>query len=167
MARIAKDVDEYISSAPKELQGTLKQVRSIIRTTVPTAKGDHLLPNPALRLQGAACLVRSAEQAHRSLPQATHPTGAQVRTRWLHDHQVSLASSHGQENSRFANQETGKGRDEEERKRILEGKISSESHRGEYTSSPSSASTASKETARSNGCGWGNIRIINKSWTLI
>lgn len=38
MARIAKDVDEYISSAPKELQGTLKQLRSIIRTTVPTAK---------------------------------------------------------------------------------------------------------------------------------
>jgi uncharacterized protein YdhG (YjbR/CyaY superfamily) len=38
MAKVAKDVDEYISRAPKELQGKLAELRSIIRTTVPAAK---------------------------------------------------------------------------------------------------------------------------------
>lgn len=38
MPETAKDVDEYISRAPKELQDKLRELRSLIRTTVPTAK---------------------------------------------------------------------------------------------------------------------------------
>jgi uncharacterized protein YdhG (YjbR/CyaY superfamily) len=34
----AKDVDEYISSAPKEVQGKLREVRAAIREAAPTAR---------------------------------------------------------------------------------------------------------------------------------
>ncbi len=32
-----KDVDAYIAVAPKEVQGKLKELRAVIRTTAPTA----------------------------------------------------------------------------------------------------------------------------------
>ena len=34
----AKDVDEYIESAPKEVQGKLREIRKVIREVAPTAK---------------------------------------------------------------------------------------------------------------------------------
>lgn len=34
----AKDVDEYIASAPKELQGRLEQIRTVIKECAPYAE---------------------------------------------------------------------------------------------------------------------------------
>ena len=37
MMKRAKDVDEYIAQAPKEVQGKLKELRAVIRQTAPLA----------------------------------------------------------------------------------------------------------------------------------
>ncbi len=38
MRKVPKDVDSYISEAPKELRGKLKELRAAIRTTAPGAE---------------------------------------------------------------------------------------------------------------------------------
>lgn len=38
MRKVADDVDGYISAAPKEVQGKLREVRAAIREAAPTAK---------------------------------------------------------------------------------------------------------------------------------
>jgi uncharacterized protein YdhG (YjbR/CyaY superfamily) len=52
MTKVAKDVDEYISRAPAELQPALRELRSIIRTTVPTAKETIYYQMPHYNYKG-------------------------------------------------------------------------------------------------------------------
>lgn len=57
----AKDVDEYIKSAPKEVRTKLKELRIAIKEAAPDAQEKIGYRNALLRIQGAPCLLRARE----------------------------------------------------------------------------------------------------------
>ena len=62
-----KSVNEYIASRPKTVQGTLRQVRSIIRKAVPAAEEGISYQIPAYKLHGRPFLYFAGWQHHYSL----------------------------------------------------------------------------------------------------
>ncbi|MFA6571343.1 MAG: DUF1801 domain-containing protein [Bacteroidota bacterium] len=74
MKNIASDIDNYISGFPIETQKLLKQMRSLIKKTVPTAEEVISYGMPAFRLHGI--LVYYAGYKHHI---GFYPTASGIR----------------------------------------------------------------------------------------
>jgi len=62
-----KSVDDYIAAQPKEVQGVLQRVRSIIRKAVPGAEEMISYGIPAYKLHGTPVLFAAGWKQHYSL----------------------------------------------------------------------------------------------------
>ena len=62
-----KSVDDYIAAQPKNVQGVLQRVRSIIRKAVPGAEEMISYGIPAYKLHGAPVLFLAGWRQHYSL----------------------------------------------------------------------------------------------------
>ena len=62
-----QSIDEYIATKPEEVQGILRQVRSIIRKAVPAAQEGISYQIPVCKLNGRPVLFFAAWKEHYSL----------------------------------------------------------------------------------------------------
>src|ERR1700685_403080 len=74
-----KSVSDYIGSQPKDVQGTLKRVRSAIRKAIPSAEEVISYGMPTYRLHGSTVLHFAGWKHHYSLYPATSQVVAALK----------------------------------------------------------------------------------------